>query len=293
MLTLVQQSLDKLDLSDDQRKQIGALMDDTRLKIEDIRQNATNADSAAATPVQQQLQQIRRDMREKLQTILTPEQYQSFTESMRQAFQQRGGAAGGPRVRADAPISSKPVMENKPEDLTQTGPEAGSPAPNIQILEANSREFNPSIYKGRVVVLEFGSMSCPVFRSHVQDMEKLKLVEGGRAFFLIVYTREAFPAGDKNVERNRQEGISVTDASTIDDRKAQALETQQELRITIPMALDSMDDAVSNAFGGFPNGTVVIGKDGNIAARQQWTNPDTLRQAIDDAFAAPMPIKTN
>lgn len=114
----------------------------------------------------------------------------------------------------------------------------------------------------------------------------MKRLEGSRAFFLIVYTREAFPTGDKNVERNRDEGVNITQAATLDDRKSQALETQRELRITIPMAVDSMDDSVSTAFGSFPNGAVVIGKDGKIAARQQWTNPDTLRLAIDDALNA-------
>jgi hypothetical protein len=106
---------------------------------------------------------------------------------------------------------------------------------------------------------------------------------------MIVYTREAFPAGEKNVERNRDEGISVAQAKTIDERKAEALDTERELRITIPMAIDSMDDAVSNAFGGFPNGCIVIGKDSKIAARQQWTTPDTLRGLIDDAANAPGP----
>jgi hypothetical protein len=28
---------------------------------------------------------------------------------------------------------------------------------------------------------------------------------------------------------------------------------------------------------------VVIGKDGNIAAHENWTNPDSLRRAIDEA----------
>ena len=159
--------------------------------------------------------------------------------------------------------------------------------PDLQIIEANGRAFSPSQYKGHIVVLEFGSMSCPVFRTHAQEMEKLKAIEGARAFFLIVYTREAFPAGDKNVERNRDEGVSVPEAKSLNDRKAQALEAQRELRITIPVAVDSMDDSVSNAFGGYPNGVVVIGKDGKIAARQQWTNPDTLRTAIDEAVFAP------
>ena len=213
---------------------------------------------------------------------------QAFTQAMQQANQQRGGAnARRPGQFSTAAEPKESVADNKPLDLQSTGPQPGSPVPDTQIIEANGRAFSPSQYKGHVVVLEFGSMSLPVFRSHAPDMEKLRGIEGSRAFFLIVYTREAFPAGDKNVERNRDEGVNIPQAANLDDRKAQALEAQRELRITIPMAVDSMDDSVSNAFGSFPNSTIVIGKDGKIAARQQWTNPDTLRLAIDDAFTAP------
>jgi Spy/CpxP family protein refolding chaperone len=282
-LKYVQQALDKLDLSDDQKQQVKDLLAATQSKLAEIRNNA-----AAGADVQQELQQVRKDMRQKLQTILTPDQMQAFTDAMRQSFQQRGGPnarRAGQSNGAAAPKET--VADNKPADLLSTGPEAGSPVPDTQIIEANGRAFSPSQYKGHVLVLEFGSMSCPVFRSHAQDMERLKGLEGSRAFFMIVYTREAFPAGDKNVERNRDEGVNIPQAVTLDDRKAQALETQRELRITIPIAVDSMDDSVSTAFGSYPNGTVVIGKDGNIATRQQWTNPDTLRLAIDNAVNTP------
>jgi hypothetical protein len=281
-LQYVQQALDKLDLSDDQKQQVKDLLTATQAKIADLRNNA-----AAGADVQQDLQQVRKDMRQKLQTILTPDQMQAFTDAMRQSFLQRGGRnAQRPGQFNGAGASNESVADNKPADLQSTGPQAGSPVPDTQIIEANGRAFSPSQYKGHVLVLEFGSMSCPVFRSHAQDMEKLRALEGSRAFFLIVYTREAFPTGDKNVERNRDEGVNIPQATTLDDRKAQALEVQRELRITIPMAVDSMDDSVSKAFGSFPNGAIVIGKDGNIFTHQQWTNPDTLRLAIDDAVNA-------
>jgi hypothetical protein len=276
--------LDKLDLSDDQKQQVKDLLAATRAKLTEIRNNA-----AGGADVQQDLQQVRKDMRQKLQTILTPEQMQSFTDAMRQLIQQRGGSNLQRRNASNGAAAPKEtVADNKPADLQSTGPDAGSPAPDTQIVEASGRVFSPSRYKGHVLVLEFGSMSCPVFRTHAQDMERLKSIEGARAFFMIVYTREAFPAGDKNVERNRDEGVNIPQAVSLDDRKSEALEAQRELRITIPMAVDSMSDSVSGAFGTFPNGAVVIGKDGNIAVRQQWTNADTLRTAIDEAVNAPL-----
>jgi Spy/CpxP family protein refolding chaperone len=284
---LIEQALAKLDLSDAQKQQVNDLLAASKAKIAAIRSNAAgNADA------QQQMQQVRADMRQKLETILTPDQMQQFAQALREAIQQRGGP-NSQRINGNGNDNPKEsVADNKPEDMQMSGPALGAAVPDVQIVEANGRAFFPSQYKGHVVVLEFGSMSLPVFRSHAADMERLKMAEGSRAFFLVVYTREAFPAGDKNVERNRDEGVNIPQAASLDDRKAQALETQRELRITMPMAVDAMDDSVSNAFGAFPNGAIVIGKDGMIAARQQWANPDTLRLAIDDAVDAPVPVAT-
>ncbi|MGD0768034.1 MAG: deiodinase-like protein [Tepidisphaeraceae bacterium] len=277
-----QQAMAKLDLSDDQKKQMADLLESTRQKMADLRQKAQ-----AGENVQSDMQQVRQDMRAKLQTILTPDQMQTFMQSMQQVRQQRGQSSRA----APEQGAAKPGTESDPSppaDLQTSGPDVGSPVPDVRMIELNGHAFTPSKYRGHVLVLEFGSMSCPVFRQHAQEMETLKTAEGPRAFFMIVYTREAFPAGDKDVQRNKDEGISVPQATTLDERKAEAQEAQRELRITIPMAVDSMDDAVANAYGTFPNGAIVIGKDGTIAARQQWTNPDTLREAIDQAYAAPI-----
>ncbi len=279
IILAMQQALAKVDLSDDQKQEVQELLKDAGSQIAALRQKAQGGAN-----VQQDLAQVRQQVREKLQTILTDDQMQQFVQQMQQLRQNRGPRGGG---GGDGPGASADVKSPKPDDLNFNGPEVGSAVPDVQITEANGRSFTPAKYKGHVLVIEFGSMSCPVFREHAAAMEKLKTAEQGRAFFLIVYTREAFPAGDKNAERNKEEGVAVPDAASLDDRKAQALETQRELRITIPMAVDNMGDSISKTFGGFPNGAVVIGKDGAVAAYQQWTNPDTLREAIDDAVLAP------
>jgi Spy/CpxP family protein refolding chaperone len=272
----IQQALDKLDLTDDQKQQIRDVMTQVRQKISDLRQKAQAGDN-----IQQDIQGVRDFVRDKLKSILSQEQLQSLADQMQQYHP--GGRAG----RNGGSTAQPPLAEIKPADLESNGPETGSPAPGVQIMQITGRPFSPDKFKGHVVVIEFGSLSCPVFRQHVAEMEKLKTAEGGRAFFLFVYTREAFPAGDKDVLRNKDDGISVTDAKTLDERKAQAIQTQRQLNITMALAVDSMDNAASTAFGTFPNGSVVIGKDGTIAARQQWTNPDTLKLAIDDAVAQP------
>ena len=267
----LQQAIAKLDLTDDQKQQIKDVFTQAKQKLADIR--------AKGGDIQAGLQDVRQFVRQKMQGILSPDQMQTLGDAMRQYQQQRGGGARQPGG------AKAPVAETKPEDLNSDGPEIGAAAPDVQVVELNGQAFSPSKYKGRVVVMEFGSLSCPVFRQHVAEMEKLKQAEGGRAFFVFVYTREAFPAGNKDVERNHTDGIAVADATTLDERKAQAEQTQKTLHITLTMAVDPMDNSASSAFGAFPNGAVVIGKDGTIAERQEWTNPGTLKIAIDDAVA--------
>jgi hypothetical protein len=277
----------KLDLTPDQRQQVRDLMQSTRQKAQEIRAQTGNGGV-----VQSQMQQLRQDTRTKLQTILTPDQMQTLVQTLQQMRQEQSGATTRPQQQAGAPAVAPRTDDDAPDEpkpaptASQTSPDVGSPVPDVKISELNGRTFVPANYKGHVLVLEFGSLSCPVFRDHVGEMEKLKSAEGPRAFFLLVYTREAFPAGDKDVQRNKDQNISVTDAKSLDERKTQAAQAQQALQITMATAVDSMDDAVSNAFGTFPNGSVVIGKDGKIAALEHWTNADSLRRAIDQAYEA-------
>jgi Spy/CpxP family protein refolding chaperone len=285
----IQKAFAKLDLSPDQRQQVRDLMASSRQKLQALR---ANADTNGGT-IRSQVQQLRLDVKTKLQTILTPDQMQALIDNMRQIRESQSGPTTKPHEKTAA---ADPQTESNNSDqpdsnsaAAQKSPDVGSPVPDVKIAELNDRAFIPANYKGHVLVLEFGSLSCPVFRDHVQEMEKLRTAEGPRAFFLLVYTREAFPAGDKDVQRNKDQDISVPEATTLQDRKTQAQQTQQQLHITMPVAIDSMDDAVSNAFGTFPNGAVVIGKDGNIAALERWANPESLRRAIDQAYETPAP----
>jgi hypothetical protein len=45
-----------------------------------------------------------------------------------------------------------------------------------------------------------------------------------------------------------------------------------------------MDDAAANAYDAFPDGVVIIGKDGHIVARQHWLEPTALPAMIDRAL---------
>jgi K+/H+ antiporter YhaU regulatory subunit KhtT len=266
-------ALAKMDLTDDQKQQIAQLLGETDQKIEQIRQSA-----AAGEDVQPQVQQLRQDLRSRLAEILTPDQ----ADQLRNTLDQQGG--GGRLTAADSKKPSGVRSDPSPPDTRPALPEPGADAPDFKALMLTGNVMQLSKWKGHVVVIEFGSLSCPVFRDRAAQMEKLRDDVGMRAAFLVIYTREAFPVGPENLQSNADNGISIPQAADITERKAAAERARQTLNITLPMAVDSMTDEIAGAYGGMPNGAVVIGKDGKIISRQQWTNPDSLRRAIDHAY---------
>ncbi|HYO09623.1 MAG TPA: deiodinase-like protein, partial [Tepidisphaeraceae bacterium] len=163
------------------------------------------------------------------------------------------------------------------------GPAVGSPAPPVSLRRLDGSLVTLESLKGRVVVLEFGSYSCPAFRDRAAAMEKLRGEYGTRATFLVVYAREAHPAGEWEVDRNKDQSISVEQPRSADARRALATQARDALKITVPILLDSLGNDTAIAYGAGPNSAIVIGRDGTIAARQNWFEPYAIRRWIDAA----------
>jgi protein CpxP len=80
-----EQMADRLKLSDDQKTQVQQIFSDTRDQLRALRQES-----------EPKVNEIRRQADGRLQTVLTPEQWQQF-QSMRDEFRPRRGGRGGPR----------------------------------------------------------------------------------------------------------------------------------------------------------------------------------------------------
>ena len=301
------QSLLQLDLTDDQKAKLSDLFQQIRPRILALRQARQNGQQVAA-----QAQAIFADLRQGVLAILTPEQAQRLRELLiasaangvdparvagtapRASATASGAAATRPRSifapsssdadRRSTQLADHPTTAPAPQSATPT-PQTGSPAPPFKLLTPGSATIQLSTLKGRVVVLLFGSMTAPTFRGHTPEMERISQQYSTKAYLLIIYTREAHPAGGWEIARNLDDGISIPDPADLPARQAQAARTQSQLHITIPMVVDTMDNATADAYGAFPNGAIVINRDGTIAARQQWNDPSGLPRLIDAAWA--------
>jgi hypothetical protein len=288
-LQRLRSALDQIDLSPDQKQQVADLLTQMQPKLQQLRR-----DRLAGQQVRQQVQSLLADFRTSLVDILTPDQ----REKLRQLVRADAPATRPAVVASDQPpammmeqpdaaepehiaAAPQPTVERAPKSAT-----VGADAPPFKLQTPGGATIQLSRFKGRVLVLEFGSISSPTFRDRVAAMQRLQQTFTNRAFFLLVYTREAFPNGGHESARNQEDGISVDQPTDLRSRQVLADQARSSLGITMPVVADSMDDAASTAYGGFPNATVIIGRDGKIVGRQQWTDPSGLPRLIDLAVAA-------
>jgi hypothetical protein len=183
----------------------------------------------------------------------------------------------------------EPPPANPPD-----GPRAAMPPPaklapgqvasDFALTKLDGRPVQLSSFMGRVLVVLFGNHTSPSFRERVADYEQLRRQFANRAEFLIIYTRESHPVGEWEVDRNKRDKLAIEQPASLDERKAIAQQAKQTLKITIPMAIDSMDDRTAQSYDGFTSAAAVIGRDGTVVGHLKWADAYALRRLIEQAM---------
>ena len=86
-----------------------------------------------------------------------------------------------------------------------------------------------------------------------------------RASVAFVYIAEAHTTDGWQLQSNLDEGVLLANHATLDDRFAAAREGVARLGLTLPVLVDDMDDAVSEAFAAWPERIYIIDADRRIA----------------------------
>jgi len=275
MIERLRENLAKLELSEEQKKKVDAVIDETQAQAKELREAVQAGDEMARDKLGVALQQARTD----IATILKPEQ----REKLRDLMEPETGPAMGPGMMEGerARRRDRPRPATRPAAVVVETLKPGTRAPDFSLQRLDGQMVRLTGFEGRTTVLVFGSYSSPSFRQRAAGLEQLKREFGNRATFFVVYTKEAHPKGEWDVERNRDEEIEVEQHKDLKAREAMAEKAKSTLKLTVPILLDSMDDAAANAYGLAPNSAVVIGKDLKVVARQQWFDPYTLRRHIE------------
>ena len=164
---------------------------------------------------------------------------------------------------------------------SDTAPALGFTAPDFVLPSLDGRPWRLSERRGRALVLEFGSYTCPIFCGHVARMELLA-DEFPEAAFAIVYVREAHPG-------------EVTPHHGSADRKAEmahAVVAAEGIRRTV--LVDSTAGDVHLRYGGGYNSVFVLDAQGHVVVRRYWNEPSDVRAVLLTlrTDSRPLPIES-
>lgn len=145
------------------------------------------------------------------------------------------------------------------------GPEPGSVAPDFDLPTVAGGRFHLRHYAGqRPVLIEFGSITCPMTSGARPGLIKLFNDFRERVKVVSVYVREAHPG------ENYPQHLSA------EQKMRQASDWVQLDKVPWTVAVDTLDGATHEAYGPLPNSVYLIDRAGHVAFRALWAGQERL-----------------
>ena len=163
----------------------------------------------------------------------------------------------------------------------------GKPAPEIQATDLEGKGVARGPFRGKPVVLEFGSLTEPWFRARMAAVEKMAGKYGDKVAVVIVYQREAHAADTAGaIEANEAEGFNLAKPTTQAERVKAAGQAKERLHIEkATVVVDAWSNTTSLRYGDYPNMAFVIDATGNLQAGYPWMDPRKVQGAVDALLA--------
>lgn len=163
-----------------------------------------------------------------------------------------------------------------------SGPAVGAEAPNFTLADLDGAPVSLADLRGKPVVMEFGSYTCPIFRGKINAFEELQKQYGSTVHFVLVYTREAHPIDGWEIPAQTENDIVIKQHTTYDERLTCAKRTRDELGVTTRILVDDIDNTVTTQYAGAPNRGYVLDADGKVVSKQVWINVSQTRLVLDE-----------
>lgn len=147
------------------------------------------------------------------------------------------------------------------------GVTAGESAPDFTATRLDGTEVKLSDFRGKPVVLETGSASCPMYVGRIQSMNALAF-RHPEVVFLVLYVREAHPG--QNVGAHRDAGQKLAAARIVCDEEPEGR----------TLLVDDLAGTAHRHYGAMPNTVHVIDADGTVVFRAMWNDPAAVEAAV-------------
>ncbi len=148
------------------------------------------------------------------------------------------------------------------------GPEVGTKAPDFSLFNLDNENVNLLDFTGEFLVLELGSITCPLFQGRREGMSDL-VNKFPSISFSVLYIREAHPGSNFPSHKSLDEKISYA---------KQLKYTDEEIRNII---IDDIKGTAHDRYGGYPNAIFIINKNGCVVYRSDWNNVSATKTALN------------
>lgn len=182
------------------------------------------------------------------------------------------------------PPSTKGALDEAFLD-PDAGPKVGELAPDFHLRDVAGSLVQLSSFRGKPLVIEFGSYTCPAFRAQSRRLQPLIDGYGGRVGFVVVYGHEAHPTDAWVSAENVREGIAIASHTTWEERQTCALLTRDALGLKATILVDELAETVVRGWGGHPNAGYVLDAAGVVVSRQHFIDAAETGRVLDGLLA--------
>jgi hypothetical protein len=152
------------------------------------------------------------------------------------------------------------------------GPAPGSKAPDFELATLDGGRQRLLSFSGEFLVVEFGSVTCPLFQTRRRGMEKV-IESHPRSDFVVLYVREAHP------------GSSIPQHRSLDEKLQRAREVKDTDAEQRRILVDDLEGRAHQAFGCYPNAIFIVNRNGCVVYRSDWNDWKAVHKALSQLEA--------
>jgi AhpC/TSA family len=155
----------------------------------------------------------------------------------------------------------------------------GTAAPDFELPDLGGKKVRLFGYRGKAnVVLMFGSVTCGATATQLRagnpSIRSLYSRYKRKGFeFLLIYTKEPHP------------GENIPQPTKVEEQVKNAVRLKRKEKVNFSILIDTLDNAVRNAYRGLSNGIFVVNKEGMLVFRSSWTYGAELAHVLYDLHA--------
>lgn len=147
------------------------------------------------------------------------------------------------------------------------GLQVGEIVPNFKLISLNGNDVYLFDETNKIVVLEAGSITCPLYSGNIVGMNKLAK-DYPEIDFKVLYVREAHP------------GKKILHHGSVKEKLKLANNIKNYFPENREILIDEIDGNVHEKLGLLPNTVLVIGKNKKILYKIDWNNTSTLSEVL-------------